>query len=374
MPFCLLLLLLQPRQEVAFPTAAAGVSSGGGGERTFGRASGGDATEGDVVAVCISGAARGPVSALLAASALREHFILPAMSGRASFTVFAWLEDDDAELLLERELGQATYPWWGAIPGQPNGGGWPMLSRRRALRDFAASLPEHLRQPTDRLSDRGVALRAETDSARDGESAGMRLNTLRMLRKIGAAEWLRAHAETALGFPRATLVLRTRPDLALLAPLPLPPPIRSAPAPTPAPSLLLLPWRCVEAGLAFDQLFLFAPNTPAAELIESALGSALAAAAAGRDIYPEAFLWHHLTAGPLPEKPHRSGGAAAFAPQVWPATFRAALLTDAAGEPTSPSAAAPTMITFRDPFDKLRADFGGSGCAFPPPLTPAERQ
>mmetsp|Transcript_28960 Transcript_28960/g.90672 ORF Transcript_28960/g.90672 Transcript_28960/m.90672 type:complete len:265 (+) Transcript_28960:83-877(+) len=132
-----------------------------------------------VVAIEISGAARGRSSLAATAAALDSHVMQPA-AGRG-FTVLVWLEDEPSEAFLESAFGRT-----------------PTLTRLRAQRQ----LPPDLATPTDTL----------LAAAGLPEALGrVERNTLRMLRKMAGCEWLRRHAEAEHAFPSATLVLRTRP-------------------------------------------------------------------------------------------------------------------------------------------------------------------
>jgi len=295
-----------------------------------------------VVAIEISGAARGRSSLAATAAALGSHVMQPA-AGRG-FTVLVWLEDAPSEAFLESAFGRT-----------------PTLTRLRAQ----SQLPPDLSTPTDAL----------LAAAGLPEALGrVERNTLRMLRKMAGCEWLRRHAEAERAFPSATLVLRTRPDLLLTAPLPLPPTLPAS------ASAVYAPWHCASAGLAFDQLL--AATAASAPLLQRLFGEALANASSGAlasapvpsvafstttssssssssssslasRLYPEALLWRHLRPSPWPCSAAGSCG------------LRGVLAAEGeAGE----------RPLLRDPWAKLREDFARSACSFPPPPSPGERE
>jgi len=295
-----------------------------------------------VVAIEISGAARGRSSLAATAAALDSHVMQPA-AGRG-FTVLVWLEDEPSEAFLESAFGRT-----------------PTLTRLRAQRQ----LPPDLATPTDTL----------LAAAGLPEALGrVERNTLRMLRKMAGCEWLRRHAEAEHAFPSATLVLRTRPDLLLTAPLPLPPTLPAS------ASAVYAPWRCASAGLAFDQLL--AATAASAPLLQHLFGEAFANASSGAlasapvpsvafsttttsssssssssslasCLYPEALLWRHLRPSPWPCSAAGSCG------------LRGVLAAEGeVGE----------RPLLRDPWSKLREDFARSACSFPPPPSPGERE
>jgi len=321
-----------------------------------------------VVAIEISGAARGRSSLAATAAALGSHVMQPA-AGRG-FTVLVWLEDAPSEAFLESAFGRT-----------------PTLTRLRAQ----SQLPPDLSTPTDAL----------LAAAGLPEALGrVERNTLRMLRKMAGCEWLRRHAEAERAFPSATLVLRTRPDLLLTAPLPLPPTLPAS------ASAVYAPWHCASAGLAFDRLAemttrdyprlpettrdyprlglafdqLLAATAASAPLLQRLFGEALANASSGAlasapvpsvafstttssssssssslasRLYPEALLWRHLRPSPWPCSAAGSCG------------LRGVLAAEGeAGE----------RPLLRDPWAKLREDFARSACSFPPPPSPGERE
>lgn len=263
------------------------------------------------VAICISGASRGSLPAF--AAALRKE-MLGTASLDASFHLFGWLNDDAAELELERLF---------AAPE-----GFPVLTRRAAL----PLLPPALRRSEeDRiLSDHG-------EHAQSGGAGSMRVNTLRMLLKLQGVEWLRAHVEQTRSL-RFTLIVRIRPDLILLSPFPLPPPPAVA-------ARVWLPWQCDGEGLAFDQLLASGPEAAVwlGSLYEPAkLRAALAQT--GGSHYPERLVYVHLA-----EMPSQ---AAVVGDGSWAlgwGSLRAALRDAHGGD--------------RDPWAKLRQDF--PRCNFP---------
>lgn len=287
-----------------------------------------------VVAVCISGAGRGAASLRLTASALRKHLMEPARS--SIFTVSVWLEDDAAELTLERELA----------------GAYPTRSRKDVLRD----LPLHLRMTADdALAARGLLGRER-----------IVVNTLRMLHKLRDAEWLRRHAESRLGLPRATLVLRTRPDLVLTAELKLPGPGPQAAMDLAPDAAVFFPWSCPEQHLVFDQLFALSPEA-ASVLLDEAFDSAVSVLAKGQALYPERFLSDHIGASGFASAPFPDPEPC-LAAEACPFALRALLVSELV-----PQAGESAALRSRDPFDTLRAEFPLGGCVYPPRATSALR-
>lgn len=265
------------------------------------------------VAVCVSGATRGPASLRATVAALQTHLLLPAKRVHgARISLFAWLQDSAAEQAFEEALRSE-----------------PVVITRRML--------YHL-LPPELARDEAAALRADhgrlIDSRRLGSAArGVNLtNTLRMLRKIRGCEWLRQHQQSRPAQPPHTLVVRIRPDLLLLEPLPLPLPLPRADR--------VWAWHCAAQQVASDQLLIGAPQL-ASRLGELYLPDALRAAMARSrpaSAYPERLLWQHL---------HASGFALA------PLPCRSALVSDGGGA--------------RSPHAKLARDFPSAECPYPAP-------
>ena len=269
-----------------------------------------------IVAVCISGAARGPVSLRASVQALRTYLIEPAKrSHDARVHVFGWLQDDATETTLETLLHDE-----------------PVVITRRMVRKL---LPPGLA-----LAE-GAALRADhgwlTGSGRVAAttSPGVNFtNTLRMLRKIRGCEWLRQHQQSLSALPH-TLVVRIRPDLMLLEPLPLPLPLDNEPLHGQAWG-----WHCAAQGVATDQLLVGEPGL-AQRLGELYAADALRAAIARSQppsAYPERLVWQHLAL-------HRV--------ELHPLPCRTALVGDGSGA--------------RPPHAKLARDFPAAGCPYPAP-------
>ena len=264
-----------------------------------------------LVAICVSGATRGPASLRATLAALQTHLLLPAKRVHgARISLFGWLQDSAAEQAFEEALRSE-----------------PVVITRRML--------YHL-LPPELARDEAAALRADhgrlIDSRRLGSAArGVNLtNTLRMLRKIRGCEWLRQHQQSRPAQPPHTLVVRIRPDLLLLEPLPLPLPRADR----------VWAWHCAAQQVASDQLLIGAPQL-AARLGELYLPDALRAAMARSrpaSAYPERLLWQHL---------HASGFALA------PLPCRSALVSDGGGA--------------RSPHAKLARDFPSAECPYPPP-------
>ena len=273
-----------------------------------------------LIAVCVSGATRGPASLRASVAALRAHLLVPAkqMHG-ARISVFGWLQDSGAEQHLEEALR-----------------GELVVTRR---------MVHHLLPPELALNE-AAALRADHGRLIDSQRVGSRTlaargvnltNTLRMLRKIRGCEWLRQHQQSLSAQPH-TLVVRIRPDLLLLESLPLPLPL--PPLEPQLPRGRAWGWHCAAQQVASDQLLIGAPQL-AARLGELYLPDALRAAMARSQpatAYPERLLWQHL---------HASGY------ELAPLPCRTALLSDGGGA--------------RSPLAKLARDFPSAECPYPAP-------
>ena len=277
-----------------------------------------------LIAVCVSGATRGPASLRASVAALRAHLLVPAkqMHG-ARISVFGWLQDSAAEQQFEEALR-----------------GEPIVITRRMV--------HHLLPPELALNE-ATALRADHGRLIDSERAGSRMpaargvnltNTLRMLRKIRGCEWLRQHQQSLSAQPH-TLVVRIRPDLLLLEPLPLPLPLPLAPLlEPPLPRGRAWGWHCAAQQVASDQLLIGAPQL-AVRLGELYLPDALRAAMSRSQpatAYPERLLWQHL----------RASGY-----ELAPLPCRTALISDGGGA--------------RSPHAKLARDFPSAECPYPAP-------
>lgn len=180
-----------------------------------------------VVAVCISGALRGPAALRAFAAALETHLMEPARRARnARFELFGWLQDDPA---AERLLAQL-------LPS--------VVTRRTA----GNALPPEL------ALDEDTAIRTEhghvvsVGPLTDGKNL---TNTLRMLRKMRGCEWLRQRQQARSVQPHA-LVVKIRPDLLLLEPL-------SLPLDAPPPPDRAWAWHCAEQRVTSDQLLVGGP-------------------------------------------------------------------------------------------------------------------
>ena len=277
-----------------------------------------------LIAVCVSGATRGPASLRASVAALRAHLLVPAkqMHG-ARISVFGWLQDSAAEQQFEEALR-----------------GEPIVITRRMV--------HHLLPPELALNE-ATALRADHGRLIDSERAGSRTpaargvnltNTLRMLRKIRGCEWLRQHQQSLSAQPH-TLVVRIRPDLLLLEPLPLPLPLPLAPPlEPPLPRGRAWGWHCAAQEVVSDQLLIGAPQL-AVRLGELYLPDALRAAMSRSQpatAYPERLLWQHL----------RASGY-----ELAPLPCRTALMSDGGGA--------------RSPHAKLARDFPSAECPYPAP-------
>ena len=138
-----------------------------------------------VVAVCISGASRGPAALRAFVAALEAHLMEPARRAHNTrFELYGWLQDHAAaESLLAKLL--------------------PTVVTRRTV---GHALPPEL------ALDENTAIRTEHGHVAVGQLAyGVNLtNTLRMLRKLRGCEWLRQHHQARSVQPHA-LVVRIRP-------------------------------------------------------------------------------------------------------------------------------------------------------------------
>ena len=271
-----------------------------------------------LIAVCVSGATRGPASLRASVAALRAHLLVPArqMHG-ARISVFGWLQDSAAEQAFEEALRSE-----------------PVVITRRMV--------HHLLPPELALNE-AAALRADHGRLIDSQRIGSRTpaargvnltNTLRMLRKIRGCEWLRQHQQSLSAQPH-TLVVRVRPDLLLLEPLPLPLPLEPPPARSRAWG-----WHCAAQRVATDQLLVGAPSL-ATRLGELYLPDVLWAAMARSQpatAYPERLVWQHL----------RASGY-----ELDPLPCRTALVSDGGGA--------------RSPHAKLARDFPSAECLYPTP-------
>ena len=236
-----------------------------------------------LIAIEVSGAARGDEALRRFSSSLLEYFILPERR-RASFDMFLWLQDDAAEELLHSLLTAKR----GAVRH--------CTSRRRAMLQLRTG-------PFDEASD----IATDHPSADFGNAwrADMSFNTLRMLHKLRGAAWLRLHAS---GDAKYIWVLRIRPDIELQTLLPLP-------VVRPPPRVALVPWRCHSESLLTDQLLLLSAIDTDSGAATGAGGSAaavtsatmlgpigdmwqqvrqLSSASQPPTLYPERLVWHAL--------------------------------------------------------------------------------
>lgn len=288
-----------------------------------------------VVAVCLSGVSRDETSLRLSLASLHQQLMQPARG--VNFTVFSWFEDDYAEASLAREF-------------MPN---YPTFLRRNALE----YLPPNLRPLTDSVLEEHGLLSRER----------IVVNTLRMLRKLSGAEWLRRYAEGRLGFPRATLVLRARPDMMLMSVVPIPVLQHSlhdvkTSSLDASPGAISLPWACNARGLIFDQFFALSPSR-ASSVLDDAFDVALSLVRHGEQIYPEAFFFNLLKSLAYEIVPWPVCMASSFSKDC--VAFRAALVSQ-------PSGIGAYTLDVRDPFATLRADYPDGHCQFPSPLTDTE--
>ena len=260
-----------------------------------------------VVAVCISGASRGPATLRAFAAALETHLMEPARRAHnARFELFGWLQDDPA---AERLLAQLL----------------PSVVTRRTV---GTALPPEL------ALDEDTAIRTEHGHvASVGPLTGSvnLTNTLRMLRKMRGCEWLRQRQQARSVQPHA-LVVRIRPDLLLLEPL-------SLPLDAPPPPDRAWAWHCAEQRVASDQLLVGGPAL-AVRVGELYLPAALRAATERSQppsTYPERLVWQHLV------QVHGF--------RLQPLPSRTALVADSGGA--------------RAPLAKLRRDFPSAECPYP---------
>ena len=259
-----------------------------------------------VVAVCISGASRGPAALRAFVAALEAHLMEPARRAHNTrFELYGWLQDHAAaESLLAKLL--------------------PTVVTRRTV---GHALPPEL------ALDENTAIRTEHGHVAVGQLAyGVNLtNTLRMLRKLRGCEWLRQHHQARSVQPHA-LVVRIRPDLLLLEPM-------SLPLDAPPPPDRAWVWHCATQRVASDQMFFGGP-TLAAKVGELYLPVALRAATEGSQppsTYPERLVWQHLV------QVHSF--------RLYPLPSRTALVADSDGA--------------RAPLAKLRRDFPSAECPYP---------
>ena len=279
-----------------------------------------------VVAVCVSGATRGPESLRASIAALRENLLVPAkqMHG-ARISVFGWLQDSAAEQLFEELLR-----------------GEPVVLTRRMVHHI---LPPELalNEATALRVDHGPLIDSQRIDSQTPAAHGVNFtNTLRMLRKIRGCEWLRAYHQHQQAEPH-TLVVRIRPDLLLLEPLPLPLPLPPLPLEQPLPRGRAWGWHCAAQEVTTDQLLVGAPPL-SARLGELYLPDALRAAMARSQpptAYPERLVWQHLRASGYELHPLPHG------------TPRTALVSDGGGA--------------RSPLAKLARDFPSAECPYPAP-------
>lgn len=269
------------------------------------------------VAICISGASRGPESLRRFTSALTAHLRPPR---GYELHAFVWLQDAASELDLERLLvagGRMALVRRGGVDGRSEAE--DIASDHPPRRYGAAFLPS------------------------------MTPNTLRMLHKIRAVERLREQSGT-----HHALVLRIRPDLELRSALELPSPYALG------PRTVLCAWICDAEQLASDQLLLL-PGADAARRLGSLYDPATLSHVVGLSsppsLYPERLVHHALTPS--------------YVLRAWPPPSGA--------QPTIAAArgARPLIATLlgasaerdRDPLAKLRDDFpprpSGGGCAYP---------
>ena len=269
------------------------------------------------VAVCISGASRGPESLDRFAVALVAQLRPPA---NTEMQAFIWLADAASEQRLERLLRESRR--FGAIYTR--------------LRDEAAG--------STRLSEaEDIAAAHPAAAFGDAWRPSMTPNTLRMLFKWRGVEGMRAVSGV-----RHALVLLIRPDLELREALVLPSAYALGRAAVGG-------WLCDAERLASDQLLLLTDEGARrlGGLYEPAALRAALGASKPPSMYPERLVYEALRAAP------------GFELRAWSAA-------DAAAPPAAVRAPASALLGAtapldRDPYAKLRADFAprAGGCEYP---------
>ena len=276
-----------------------------------------------LIAISISGAARGPDALRRFADGLLRHVVLPARP-HLDFEAFAWLQDDESEALLES-----------------------LLCSNGATTAIRRCLSRRSQRPAPTQEDEATTIAREHPPAAYDERAwsdAVTPNTLKMLYKLRAVERLRLHHTMPSEAP--SHILRIRPDLELQATLPLPPPVEAAEA-------VLTPWLCTRAQLSSDQLLLLPVSSGASAALAGLYETAMLRRAMGQSdppsLYPERLVYHALRGHGL---------------RIWQVSDGPALHElGAGGAPRHPGL---VLIGadggVRDPYAKLKRDF--PDCAY----------
>lgn len=329
-----------------------------------------------IVAIAVSGAARGQAALRRFAASLRRHVILPFSEQQGAVSdAFLWLQDDGAEELLCSLLHQ-DLRICATRGGELRAEAQPIDSSRKV------QLVRLLPPGSGGSADEGASIAADHPSEgypADVWKPDQSPNTLRMLHKWRGVEALRQFTLAKLGAGGAvggatggaagaaassryllhTWVLRIRPDLELVTPLVLPP----APSTSAEADVVYAPWICRQHRLMSDQLLLLpasaghkdglaAVSTPSrlSRLYDPGRLVQVMRASTPPSLYPERLTWHAMEGLEL---------------RIWQgarsSVINLALLSGGAAVAIPPVKNLPMtdVVVQRDAYAKLRADFPG---------------